>query len=72
MGLLNVIELFLVVSTEQLQRATASSGKKVDLVGDLVSGLKMQLSVDKQENNMPRDSKPNQRIQIAWNGYTVY
>lgn len=55
MGLLNVIELFLVVSTEQLQRATASSGKKVDLVGDLVSGLKMQLSIDKQENNMPRD-----------------
>lgn len=41
MRLLNVIELFLGVSTEQLQRVTASSGRKVDLVGDLVNGLKM-------------------------------
>ena len=67
-----MIEPLLVVSTEQLQQVTASSGKNVDLVGDLISGLKMQLSVDKHENNMPRDGKPNRRIHIALNSYSAY
>ena len=67
-----MIEPLLVVSTEQLQQVMASSGKNVDLVSDLISGLKMQLSVDKHENNMPRDGKPNQRIRIAWNSYAAY
>lgn len=74
MRLLNGVELLLVGSTEQLQRETESSGKKsrsVDVMGDLVSGFKMQLSIDKRENNTPRDSKPSQRIHVTWSSYTV-
>lgn len=43
-----------------------SSERKVDLIGDLVSDLKMQLSVDKHRNNMPKDSNLNQGVSIAW------
>lgn len=50
---------------------TASSGKMVDLIADLVSGLKIELSLDKHENNIPRGGTPNQRVHITWNIYAA-
>lgn len=49
-----------------------SSERKVDLIGDLVSDLKMQLSIDKHRNNMVRDSYLNQGVHIAWNSYAAF
>lgn len=62
----------LIASTEQLHWVTASSERKVDLVGDLVSDLKTQLSVDKHRNNMARDSNLNQGVHVAWNSYAAF
>lgn len=63
---------FLIASTERLHWVMVSSERKVDLIGDLVSDLKMQLSVDKHRNNMPKDSNLNQGVSIAWNSYAAF